>query len=243
MTLIYGRPDERVVGVGVTGTVDADFDAAWLLDGRHSFPIKRTGALALQATLADPIDADLFAITHHTVEEDVDVLVKKGASTVATVTPGAWGADGIAFNPFVRLEDPVTLGDSPTTVDLTSSGNAGAYVIGEAWIGIARELDEFAPDLEYDPGLPFPWETQLAPVDDGLSEPRRLRGELMLDPTQYGDLQAWYQSTRKGVLPSLVIPDATVNDAWLATISYTSRQKAGFFFVTLEIVELQRTRW
>lgn len=226
----YMRDDERLVGT-VTGSVDDDFEAQWLMDARHSFPAKKTGGLSL-AVSGSAVMADTFVVVNHNIP---------GAGTAAfgafaTVTIPAHGSDGIARNGFELLGSPVSVG----SFTFSTSGE----VVGEIWVGPSHALTvDFLMGRQFDPGRPFRWETSLPPYDDGMSEPRRLSGRMVLDDEEYEDLVDWYTSTKKGKRPSIIIPDENVNDAWLAVWEFTEEHSEGYHFVAIEVLELPRTEW
>lgn len=240
----YSRPDERGYAASATGSVDADFEAEWLMDGRANFPAKRTGALNIVTTLEGATFANLFAIINHNVAEAVNVTFTHGAGG-GTVTPGTWGGDDIPYNPFV-----LSSGNIAGSTTVASSGNTDPYVIGEAWAGRARQLPQ-RPGITVDllHGLqnayeePYEWTSQLAPYDDGNSAARVLTGKIVVDADGYDEIRTWYESTRRGTRPTLIIPDHTINDAWLATFSYTMEKDEGFFHVSLTFKEIPRQRW
>jgi hypothetical protein len=58
-------------------------------------------------------------------------------------------------------------------------------------------------------------------------------------------LQAWYRSQRGWSKPSVIVPDASVNDAWIVTVRSFRYRKLdnNLHEVALEFVEYPRSRW
>lgn len=223
-------------GASVSGTVDDTYDPDWLTDGIPGTPVQVAGGgLSLTATPAGSPSCDLFAIVNHTISVNATV----GGSASGTIVAGALDDDGIRLNPFLRLGSPVSVG----SVSLSAS-NPDPAIVGEFYGGLSVALEAY--ELHFDAGDPFPWEgefTSIAPYDPGLSYQRRLYGEVVLDDAGYALIQHWYAATRRGTRPSLVIPDDAINDAWACLFRYQRRYEETVHFVTLEILEIPRTRW
>ena len=245
MAFLYSCPDESVIGATVTGTVDDDFQPEWLTDGLPGFPVKTTGNLSLALALASPVSVGIVAAVNHTVSPGNTVDLT--GDLTATITAHAARRHNIPRNPFTLIAPAVNV-DSLT---VAVTGNTGAVIIGEFWAGTLRTLEwPLFIEPDYNPGEPFQWEASLAPYDDG-QEVRRLAGDTILTDTGLADLAGWWESTRKGTLPSLIVPDSLVNDAWLVTFRFSQRSVwmhdtdplQSLHKVRLEFVELPRTRW
>lgn len=241
----YVRSDESLLYAPVSGTVDADFVNAWLTDGRPSFPVQVTGTLNLTVTPAVPLNVDLIALHHHNVRDAATVTL--GGSLSSTIDAEPPFADGIFPNIYRLLTTPVSV----TTLVLGISGNT-APVITSLYAGLSRTLESpLRLGRVRNPAQPFAWETLLAPYDDGLSDPRRYQGNCVLTEDGLLDVEAWYQSTRRGTRPTLIVPDDSYNDAILAVFNYTAtdlssgEQSDGdaLFEVAFEVTEIQRIRW
>lgn len=240
--LIFLRNDKRLLLGSVSGSVDTDFNANWLIDERNGFPVKKTGgAIDLTATPPASVSCDFFTIFSHTIDPAVNVtLTRNGGTAVGVLTPGAWGEDGVPYNPYLLLSAPVSV----TSLRLVVTGNSTPVVIGELYAGLSTDLGaDFLFGISANPGQPVTWESELAPVDDGLSEERTEQGQLILTDAQFSVFSAWYRSTRKGIIPTVVLPDSNVNDAWLATIECQDEQTENLHFVSLTLREKQRRRW
>ena len=224
-------------GSGISGTIDATYQLSWLTDGNPGTPIQRTGNLSLSVTPPAEVTVDTFALVHHTVSVTASI---SGAAS-ASITAGALEEDGTRLNPFAVIT-PATFTGALT---LTVNSNPTAVVIGELYAGLSNTLD-YDFDLNFDPGRPFAWEgefSSIPPYDRGLSEPRRWSGDLVLTDTGYAKVRAWYTATRRGTLPSLIIPNDEINDAAIVLFSYRRQYLDMIHRVTLELIEIPRTRW
>lgn len=256
---LYVPPVPSLMYAAVTGTVDADFNANWLTDGLPGFPVKVSGAIDLTITPSAALTADLFAVCHHNIPAGVPVTlsdVGSPSSTLVTVTPSDWPDDDIPQNPWTRLDTPIVLSTARLEVAAQGGSPADGLVIGELFGGLAQELEyELFIDQDWDESKPFPWESaSLAPYDDGTSDPRRIRAQTIVSDIGMAAIRSWYRSTRRGTLPTLIVPDDRMNDAWLAQFQYSLRPmwladisspmtNESLIPVTFEFVELPRTRW
>lgn len=242
MGLLYVRPDESFMFGSVAGTVTADYDADWLVDGRGSRPVRNGTNLSLTATALAARTVTLIAICNHNIA---------GAITVGgqSIGPATLGADGIYSNPYAT----VALG-SQTSLALTCSGSPA--IIGELYAGTQRTLERFQlhTGAELEETDPFEWEgdaSSIPPYDPGVADVRILRGETLVSDTGLADIRAWYKSTRRGTRPTLIVPIDTVNDAWLVTFRYRvelvrihpSIPGQSIHRVQMEFTELPRLRW
>lgn len=238
----FVRPDRMLEG-SVAGTVDATYQAAWLIDRRPGYPVRRTsGDLSLAMTIAGSPSptADVFAIHHHAISAAATVTLSGDVST--TIPTAAWPPDGIPANWYRRLTSPVSVG----SVTLGITGNTGPDIVGGFIAGLSyRFTDDLLINRQFDPGTPFVWEGEfglLAPYDSGVSKPRRLSGSMIMDDGDYAELVAWDLSTQNGTLASLIIPSDSVNDAWLGQFKYSETFDTAWHYVTIDIVEIPRVR-
>lgn len=244
----YVRPDESLLGAPVSGSVDADYTANWLTDGRPSFPVRVTGTLNLTVTPGgspDPM-VDVIALCHHNIQQAATITL--GGSLSGGITTAPVLADGIPFNLYRILDSPVSV----NTLVLGVSGNSVPVVIGYLFAGLSRTSTPLHLGRAVTQSEPFAWEGETltqAPYDPGLADARRISGECILTDTELAAVQAWYASTRRGTRPTLIIPDENVNDAWLAVFRYASQDlgpntyPGALHQVTFEFVEVPRVRW
>lgn len=230
-------PHQSLLYAPVSGSVDADYVNTWLTDGRPGFPAKYTGTLALTVTPAAPQSVDVICLHHHNVR--AAAVVTLGGSLSGGITTVAPFSDAIFPNVFRLLTTPVSV----TSLVLGVSGNTDP-VVTSLYAGLSTEISaDFGHGRSFDPGKPFPWESTMAPYDDGMAAPRRLSGAWLPTDAEYAALIACTQAMRNGTRPALVIPDDTVNDAWLCTFQWTEALVGGNHMVTIEIVEIPRIRW
>lgn len=242
MGLLYVRPDEAFQYGTVTGTVDAEYDADWLIDGRGSRPVRNSSGLSLTATAPAARTVTLIAVCNHNIP---------GAITVGgnAIGPATLGADGIYSNPWLTVAN-----GSVTTLALSCSGTPA--IIGELYAGTRRTLEriQLHTGAELDESDPFEWEgdaSSIPPYDPGTSDGRVLRGEALVSDVGLADVQAWYRSTRRGTRPTLIVPRDDVNDAWLVTFRYRVElvrvhptvAAQSIHRVEFEFTELPRVRW
>lgn len=234
-------PHRSLLFAAVSGTVDADYQAAWLTDGRPGFPVRRTGDLSLTVTPAASKLVDVVAVCHHNIRQAASIAL--GGSLSSTIPTVAHPPDGIPHNWYRRLAEPVSV----ATLELDVTGNTDPIVIGELVAGLS-----WAPEAgirsgrQVDGGEPFAWEGEFSvtpPYDPGVAAPRRLSGELALTGDEWSEFLAIHAAQRNGTRPVLLIPDDTVNDAWLAVFRFGDSLVGGTHFVTLEAVEIPRVRW
>ena len=245
MSFLFSPPDQSLIGSTVTGTVDADFFADWLTDGRPGYPVKATGTLSLAIAASPAVSVGIVAAINHNL--DSGNTVDLTGDVTATITAPAARRHAIPRNPYALVAPAVPV--SALTVAVT--GNSVPVVLGEFWGGTLYTLEwPLLTEPDYDPGEPFEWEASLPPYDDG-QEVRRLAGETYLSDVGLADVEGWWESTRRGTQPSLIVPDSLVNDAWLVTMRYSVQSiwlhdtdpTQSLHHVQFEFVELPRTRW
>lgn len=239
----YSRPDESFVGGSASGSVDTDFTANSLVNGAPGDPVKKTGGLSMTATgLASISVGVVAAINTNAAAGSITI----GGGVTATITVPALGAtNAVPLNPYA-LVTPV----SASSVTVATSGS----VMGELWVGTIRTLERGLM-VEADLGNAdnFEWEGDfgsIPPNDNGV-EWRTLSGTAVVSETGLADIQAWYRSTRRGTLPSLIIPFDGVNDAWLVTFTYSvaitwkhpSGGTGSIYKVRFDFKEMPRSRW
>lgn len=224
-------------GGGVSGTTPDDtYQSAWIVDGSPGTPYQKTGNVALAVTPPASASMDVFALINHTV--NVSTVLSGAVS--GSIPAGVLDEEGIRYNPFLRL----TPANVSTAINLAISSNSGPVIVGEFFGGLSVAFEAY--QLDFDPGDPFEWEgefSSIAPYDPGLSHPRRLSGEVVVDDTVFAQIQSCYRSTLRGSRPALIIPDDAVQDAWMGVFRYRERYSETLHFVTLEVMELPRTRW
>lgn len=233
-------PHQSLMFAAVAGTVDTTYQASWLTDGRAGFPAKTTGNLSLAVTPAAAQLCDVFAVHHHSIRQAATIALTGDVTN--SIPTAAHPPNAIPHNWFRLLEEPVSI----STVTLGITGNTDP-VIASFYAGLS-----FAPEcglragVELDPGQVRAMLGEhgiITPHDDGVSEPRGRRGELLLSAAEFAALLNLREAQRKGSRPCLYIPDDAVNDAWLCLVRFTDRLEGGHHFVTIELAEIPRLRW
>jgi hypothetical protein len=244
----YVRPDESFYGGTASGgTIATDFNRNWLVDGRPGRPAKATttGMAWTVLPAASVANCGLVAVCNHNLDAAIVIAVTGGLA--GNITVPTHPADGIPLNPFT-LFTPATV----STLTLTASGNSVAVVVGEIYAGRYRTLErQIRLESSHAPIDPLEWEGEFGsvpPYDAGIAA-RTLRGTTYVTAAGLADIQAWYESTRRGTRPTLIVPDSLTNDAWLVTFSYRYAPikapdgSTHLYRVELEFVEVPRTRW
>lgn len=236
---LYSRWDESFGGGTVTGTLTTGYTPAWLLDPSPLRPVRHASALSLTATAPAARTVGIIAA----LNGNLTGAVTAGAYTVPAAT---FGADGIPLNSYVLI--------TPTSLSsLEVSASQSPAILGGLWAGQMRELQRQLaeePELTYPP--PAAWEgeaSSLAPYDPGVTR-RTLSGQVVVSDVGLAEIQAWHQSTRGGSRPTLIVPNDSVNDAWLVTFSYRHRTNwqsttpgQSIHKVSFEFTEVPRVRW
>lgn len=242
-TFLYSRPDESFVGGSASGSVDTDFTANSLVNGSPGDPVKKTGGLSMTATGLGSVVVGIVAVCNHNAAAG-SITVSGGVSASITV-PALDATNAVPLNPYALISSV-----SASSVSVSTSGE----VIGELWVGKTRSLERgLRVDADVGNEETYEWEGEfgsIPPNDNGV-EFRTLSGTSVVSETGLADIKAWYRSTRRGTLPSLIVPFEGVNDAWLVTFSYSyqihwkhpSGGANSVYIVTFNFTELPRTRW
>jgi hypothetical protein len=242
--LYYVRPDEVWSYAGAVadtaGATDSDYTNEWLCDGRAGRPARATSG-TVTWTITNP-SAEVGLICVANSNSNVNATI--GGSVSATVTAGALGGQAIRKNGFATVTPAAC-----TTMTVGFSGASASVVVGEVIAGKYRtltrpvytddntELTDFARAQEMDL-------SSIPPYDPGLVA-RTWSGSFIVTSAEKDDILAWYEAQRGGTRPSLVVPQTTVNDAWVCFLQKPSFSPAGgiYWTVQLSIVEVPRVRW
>lgn len=252
-TLLYCRPDEiatfpladGTLGSVSSSSIDSDYSANALVGGWPGTPTRWTvdnpsGTITLPAAGS----ISVVVVSHHKLAAGTTITCSSGISvvvTVPTVPP-----DGIPLNAFNTL----TLATGVTSFQFALSGNTSDAIIGELLAGATRSLPwpvhssdqrglaNFARDIAIE-------QAAVAPYDRGLSGRAPWKGKFILTEAQLADVIAWFLAQRNGTRPSVIIPDPSVNDAWVGFLQEPQWTSAGgrYLSVDLTFTELPRSRW
>jgi hypothetical protein len=237
---LYVRADENfALGAPVTGTVDADYAADWLCDGRNKRPAKSVNGNAnWTATFLVAGEVGLIGICSHNVS--VDAVVTGGTILGAPATE-----NGIFLDRFVKVT-PATIG----SVNVTVTGNPVDVTIGELVAGKLRKLPQFPTMSSYEGNvLDFRRTgrgefTSILPGDPG-EEARSVTcsvtgGQALLD-----EIMSIARAQRATSRPMFIIPDDSFNDLWCCMISPPKWKPKGYYMfeISWNVIELPRPRW
>jgi hypothetical protein len=238
-TFTYLRPTD-IFGTAATGTVDATYNANWLIDGRPSYPARLTGSGAAWTITGTSQAIDFLAVGHHSLDAALSIAITGGITDTLTVP--SYGANDIPHNAYKSIVSVPGV----TTVTITITGNTGpAVIIGEVCFGTARTLpgtlskhtgfrrNNFTPQRSLDRA----W---LPPYDKGMVA-EEWTGTLLLTSAQRLTLLAWEESQRSGTRPSVVVLNS---QAMWGFIEVGQQIPIGQLWkIDMRFVELPRTRW
>ena len=240
-TFKYLRPDETF-GTSVSGSVDATYNANWLIDGRPSRPVRYTASGVVYTITGTATDVDFLALGYHALDAALSVSI--GGDITDTLTIPAYGANDIPANAYKAIT-PVSGVDSLT---VTVSGNTGsAVIIGEFAAGTTRTLpgtlsrhtgfrrNNFTAQRSLDRAF-------IPPFDKGMVA-KQWTGTLLLTSTQRDDLIAWEESQQSGTRPSIVVIDSAVWWGYLEVGNEIALPGGLLWKIDIRFVEIPRTRW
>lgn len=242
----FMRPDEIAsysTGVSVTaGGTDTDYSADWAADQRPGRPW-RSNAATMSLTLGFPsADVGMVVLANHNYQGPATFNIYSTSFSANTETP----PDGIPLNPFF-LRTP----SASTGFTIASTTNHPSVpVVGEVIAGKYRTLSrgmriadaEFSQEqFAHDPQSEF---SSISPYDKALAQ-RTLTGSIVVDATEFTVVRDWFRSQRGWTKPSVIVPDGSVNDAWVVTFRDFRYRKLddSLHEVRLTFVEYPRSRW
>lgn len=240
----FMRPDEiPTIAAAVSGGADTGYLDDWLTDGRPGRPARAaTGTQTWTVTIASST-VGFAAVCNHNVEAARTITL--GGGIAATMTGPVLPPNGITLNPWVSFGPTAAV----TSITVAVSSNPSALIIGEFVVGTRRTLERNlrpAPDFSqvYHVVRHEAEFNSLMPYDKGIVG-RKLRGSVTLSDTGLQAVLDWYDSTRGGTKPSLIVPNSNVQDAWLVEMTAPSYQptRQNQNEVTLEFTEYPRSRW
>lgn len=241
MNFLYLSP-HLMVGLNGTGggpVANATYNIQWITDGLPGRPVAAgaTSATWTAAGTAHPITLVTL------ISSNVDI----GATVVMTTgtTPAVLSGGRVPLNPFKYN----AAGGSGGTISVAVSGNSVPVIAGMIAGGQALELER-----PIQPGGQRRWQRFNRQPDPQMGNiaiyrtdkyARTFNGTTTMSATGLAALQTWYDSTNDGELPSVIVPDPTLNDAWCVKFGEFGWEKQGpdLFTVSLAFVEYPRVRW
>lgn len=240
----YNRPDERLDAA--TGPVDLTYEAAWLVDGKPSYPVRKTGADASYDVTGTAQEVGILAVCNHLLAAGLSVVISGDVSESLTVP--AYDANGIPNNAYEIITPVADVNN--LTVGVT--GNSGpAVIIGEFIAGKARTVpltlarntnwrrNTFAADRPID-------RTWIPGYDKGMVADQ-WTGTMQVTAAMRDEVLAWEASQLSRTRPSFVVVDSpafTTPVAMLGYIEIANQLPLGQLWkLDMRFLELPRTRW
>jgi len=243
MAFGYVRPDESFMFGSVSGSVDATYEASWLVDGSPNRPVVGASGLTLTVTATSQL-VNYVAVANTNLSGSIAI----SGGVTATIPAPLLDANGLRVNSGVAIT-PVTASGLVLTVAQSPS------IIGELIAGRLRTLErQLLVDPEFGEAEPYEWlgeASSIPPYDPGVDARAPIVGDLLVTQTGLEEILAMVRSTRRGTRPLLILPIDRVNDPWLVTVRCTwaphiagkSGVHRGIYKVHLELTELPRVRW
>lgn len=240
----YVRSDQMpTIGGSVSGGADTGYLDEWLVDGRPGRPARAaTGSQTWTITISSST-VGIAAICNHNIDAARTITLGGGisASTSGPTLP----ANGIPLNPWVTFGPT----GSVTSITVAVSSNTNPLIIGEFVCGTRSTLERSlrpgaSITTEYDVVRHDAEFNSLMPYDKGIVR-RTLRGGNIYTDSGLAAILDWYDSTRGGTKPTLIVPYSTVQDAWLVEMKPPQYQHLSNNRneVSFEFVEYPRSRW
>lgn len=232
INLIYQHSADNVAALGtVTASpADTDYPAANLVDLNPAKPAKlsaTSGRFIWDFGSARRVD--IVALIHHNLTAGLDVRIQGNATNAWTsptfnqaITIPAYRNDGYPRNPWLDLTG--LSGYSVSGFRYWSVGiigtNGANVAIGDVWLGSSiRRLD---PNISWPARRTLDRKLIEHKTDHGVCNVydlgvtvRTFSADLDTTDDQGEALLAWWEGTKGRTFPFLIIPDGTLNSAWL----------------------------
>lgn len=218
----YALPsDDLATTATVTASAeDPGYLAANLVRNPPSRPAKLTTTSGYwDLVFAAPITVGAMAMPYHNIESGLDVTLEPDGGTPIDIVIPSWHQDGTPISPWQEF--------TPQTSDTwrlaINAPNTLAVDVGRLMLFTA--LRDLGNDVRWgveeneEYGL-IEHATELnveliAPIG---GKRRSFSGEFALRDTDAATLTGLFRSAQSRYLPWLLIPDATVNDAWIVRL-------------------------
>lgn len=264
-TFIYQRSTDNVAvsatAVAVnTGSLDTDYPVANLYDLNPAKPGQLTTTTGSWTwNFAAPQVLEMAAIIMHNLDAGLDVRLQGNAAN-------AWGAptfdqafviptyreDGFPYNPWMDISTLVPSAASRTFAwwRLVVVGtNSAAVKIGEVWLGatkrqLTRNIAWGSTRTESRPGVIHETDYLVKLKYDYGVLRRSLDVQIENTDVSLAEVLSWGRSCRWAMRPTVIIPDPTVNDAWMVNFKTTEQsfQRAlkNYNLIDLQMEEMSR---
>jgi hypothetical protein len=222
------------------GTTDADYTDDWICDSRPSRPARAGSGTVTWSATSSSAEVGLIVVGY--TNSNVNATIGGGVST--TVTAGALQADGIRLNGFATVTPA-----NQTNLTVAFSGASATVVLGEFLYGKYRSitLPVYTSDVRSDRDFTRDQAADLSsvpPYDPGLAG-RTWAGTFILTTAEVEIFRGAFRAQRNGTRPTVVVPDSTVNDAWIGYLSAPAATPISHrhWSVQVTFTELPRVRW
>ena len=222
----YAMPSDDLAGSAtVTASVPvAGYDASNLVaptsTGHLNLPSRpaklgdTTGYFDL--SLPAPITVVAAALIYHDLDDGLAGVTIEGTSPISITIPSKPNvADDWTFSPFVEFDAQTS---ATWRLNFASANSQNIQVGRLLLLATLRELETDAryggTDDEGRIVIADPTELGVETMYDLYNVQRGFRGDFAFRPAETAALLALWRSARNRVLPWLLIPDASVNDAW-----------------------------
>lgn len=243
-TFLLCRPDEwATTGAAVAdsaGATDSDYTNEWMCDARPGRPVRATNGTVTWAATFTSAEVGLIAVCN--CNSNVNATITGGVST--SVVAGALQPDGIRLNGFTTVTPA-----NQTTLSVGFSGASATVVLGEFIAAKYRSLTLPVYTSDRRSNVDFTRAqdqdlSSLPPYDPGLAA-RKWDCSFVLTTAEVAILEGCFLAQKNGTKPSLVVPDTSVNDAWVCFISAPSSVPVTGrkWSTTITISEVPRVRW
>jgi hypothetical protein len=246
-TFSYVSPSKMFALFGTpTGSLDATYQPAYLVDGRTDWPVRKTGSSISLTITGTAQDVDTLCMGHHNIRPAATINITGGITTTLTVP--TWPSNNIPLNAYRT----VTLVAGVTTLTLAVTGQTeSACVIGEFCAGLAQTLpltlhsdSSFSED---DFRVTRPMDMAFIPPHDKAMKASRWTGTGLLTTAQLAQVRDWQDATRSNTRPSLIIASflGSTEAKFVQFLGLTSIVPVGpaLFKVALSFQEYPRRRW
>ncbi len=224
----------------VSGSAADDYEPDWLCDARAGRPVHAGGSSgSWSITFPASGEVGLVALCHSTASGSASV----SGGVSATITAGALQDDGIRLNGFATVT-PASAGSCSVSASASGDLIVGEFIAAKyrslslpVYTNDSRNFRDFTRAIDMDL-------SSIPPYDPGLAG-RQWECGFVLSASDKQILEDAFLAQRNGTRPTLVVPDSSVNDAWLCFLSAPQSSVAGshHWNVSVTMTEVPRVRW